>query len=88
MNEEEFVKQQIIKFAINNSIKIDDRIKEHIKFGRDNPDTCKWILDSCDPNYYECDECGFAFVFMDGTPKDNHFHYCPGEDCGRKIIYE
>lgn len=34
--------------------------------------------------YWECSGCEDAFVFEIGSPKDNHYNFCP--NCGRKII--
>lgn len=45
--------------------------------------TCKWI-EEIDSQYWECSECGAAFVFETDTPKENEYYYCP--KCGRKII--
>ena len=29
---------------------------------------------------YRCSECGEEYVLIDGTPKDNGYHFCP--NCG------
>ena len=42
---------------------------------------CGWNLVG-DDSYYET-ECGRAFCFNDGGPKENSFKYCPY--CGGKI---
>ena len=52
----------------------------------DNQTKCGWKL-ATDKNgvsdgYYET-KCGNAFVFFDGTPKENEFVFCPY--CGKKI---
>ena len=33
---------------------------------------------------WECSNCGEAFCYMKGSPKDNQYEYCP--KCGAKII--
>ena len=30
--------------------------------------------------HYQCDQCGNEFILIDGTPKDNNYHFCP--NCG------
>lgn len=32
---------------------------------------------------YECSECGYGWVFVEGTPKENDANYCPY--CGAKM---
>jgi hypothetical protein len=44
---------------------------------------CKWFEDS-EGNYES--ECENMFVFSSGTPKDNHFLYCPY--CGNELVQE
>ena len=34
-------------------------------------------------NYYDCSICSESFVFIDGTPSMNLYHYCP--NCGAKM---
>ena len=45
----------------------------------------KWIDYTEVPGagYYECSRCGVAWMFLDGTPKDNNAHYCPR--CGARM---
>lgn len=33
--------------------------------------------------YYHCTNCKEDFVFVEGTPKDNLYYYCP--NCGYKM---
>lgn len=33
--------------------------------------------------YYHCTNCKEDFVFVEGTPKDNLYYYCP--NCGAKM---
>ena len=42
----------------------------------------KWeTIDGWDGDeVYRCSECGEEFVLIDGTPKDNGYHFCP--NCG------
>ena len=48
-----------------------------------NPDdTCEWIYNDDDECWdTNCDE---KFQFIDGTPLNNGFEYCPY--CGRKLV--
>lgn len=39
--------------------------------------------DEWDGGYYECSVCGEAFTFIEGTPKENLYNYCP--NCGAKM---
>lgn len=32
---------------------------------------------------WECSECGHAQILIEGTPKENDYHYCP--NCGAKM---
>ena len=34
-------------------------------------------------NYYDCSICSESFVFIDGTPSMNLYHYCP--NCGSRM---
>ena len=44
---------------------------------------CEWKLhDGYEYDYYHT-SCQDDFIFDDGTPKDNHFKYCPF--CGKEI---
>ncbi len=45
----------------------------------------RWIdhSDEWDGGYYECSVCGEAFAFIEGTPKENNYRYCP--DCGTRM---
>lgn len=40
--------------------------------------TGHWL--AFDEDTWECSECKDLFTTLDGTPKDNNFHYCP--NCG------
>lgn len=54
---------------------------EPVKHGR-------WIEQEA-PNmdtYCDCSACGESFVFIDGSPKDNLYTYCP--NCGAKMDLE
>lgn len=42
----------------------------------------KWIKDRICEDTWEC-ECGYLHTFLEGTPKQNEFSYCPY--CGGKI---
>ena len=33
--------------------------------------------------HYQCDQCGNEFILIDGTPKDNNYHFCP--NCGARM---
>lgn len=91
MNKKEFIEKMTEAIDPGYHYDRDDLgslLNETIQFGRDNSDTCEWILEKSDPNYYTCDMCGFQFVFMDGTPRENRFHYCPGYKCGKKINHK
>lgn len=33
---------------------------------------------------YRCSECGEEYVLIDGTPKENGYHFCP--NCGAKMV--
>ena len=33
--------------------------------------------------YYDCSACGESFCFIEGSPKDNLYTYCP--NCGAKM---
>lgn len=46
--------------------------------------TGRWIPFDCDT--WECSECKNLFTTLEGTPKDNDFHYCP--NCGAKMESE
>jgi DNA-directed RNA polymerase subunit RPC12/RpoP len=51
---------------------------EPVKHGR-------WIEQEA-PNmdtYYDCSACGESFCFIEGSPKDNLYTYCP--NCGAKM---
>lgn len=39
-----------------------------------------WEYDSA---VWECSNCGFALQLIDGTPKENNYHFCPV--CGEKV---
>lgn len=39
--------------------------------------------DEWDGGYYECSVCGEAFTFIEGTPKENLYNYCP--NCGARM---
>jgi len=43
---------------------------------------CEWKYVSEDDDYYET-TCSQAFYLTNGTPKDNHYKFCP--HCGRRI---
>lgn len=32
---------------------------------------------------YRCSECGEEYVLIDGTPKENGYHFCP--NCGARM---
>lgn len=36
-----------------------------------------------DESTYDCSICGDAFTLYEGTPKSNHYNYCP--NCGAKM---
>lgn len=36
--------------------------------------------------YYDCSVCGESFCFIEGTPDDNLYSYCP--NCGAKMDLE
>jgi hypothetical protein len=44
-------------------------------------EVCKWIMDE-DGNWLT--SCNNIFTFFDGTPKGNHFEFCPY--CGQQLI--
>ena len=47
-------------------------------------DECVWTLcDDFDLEYYST-TCGEEFCITEGTPKENHYNYCP--QCGAKLI--
>ena len=50
--------------------------------------TGKWIEqdDEWSGVYYECSVCKEAFTFIDGTPTDNLYNYCP--NCGALMVSE
>ncbi len=54
--------------------KIDRNLKE--------PTHGKWIeqSDNYGDPYYECSVCEDAFITLEGTPKENHYNFCP--NCG------
>lgn len=41
------------------------------------------MSDEWDGGYYECSVCGEAFTFIEGTPKENLYNYCP--NCGARM---
>lgn len=45
----------------------------------------KWIVQitGWGDMYYECSCCKEAFTFIDGTPTDNNYYYCP--NCGARM---
>lgn len=45
---------------------------------------CKWEVDRCDEDGDYTTECGEAFVFDSGTPKENNFNFCCF--CGGKLV--
>lgn len=42
--------------------------------------------DEWDGGYYECSVCGEAYSFIEGTPKENNYRYCP--NCGARMEVE
>ena len=42
--------------------------------------------DEWEGGYYECSVCGEAFTFIEGTPKENLYNYCPY--CGARMEAE
>ena len=49
-----------------------------------NPKYGKWILyEDEDTNAWECSNCHSVQQLLDGTPFENHWHYCPS--CGAKM---
>jgi rubrerythrin len=47
-----------------------------------------WIEDTNETytenhDVWECSECGHAQILIEGTPKENDYHYCP--NCGAKM---
>lgn len=48
----------------------------------------RWMdhSDEWDGGYYECSVCGEAFSFIEGTPKENNYRYCPS--CGAQMEAE
>lgn len=42
----------------------------------------EWIEqnDNYGDPYYECSVCEDAFITLEGTPKENHYNFCP--NCG------
>lgn len=61
---------------------------ENEVLNRTKPNTGKWIEveDYVGDIHYQCDRCGNEFTLIDGTPKDNNYHYCP--NCGAKMDAE
>ena len=47
--------------------------------------TGHWIEenDGWDGIYWSCSECGESYTFIDGTPEDNNYNYCP--NCGAEM---
>jgi rRNA maturation endonuclease Nob1 len=45
--------------------------------------TCKWKYQEDAYEEHWTTECGEAFVFFEGSPKDNHIRFCPY--CGKPI---
>lgn len=44
----------------------------------------EWIeRDSDYDTYYDCSVCGESFYFIEGSPTDNAYAYCP--NCGTKM---
>jgi DNA-directed RNA polymerase subunit RPC12/RpoP len=43
---------------------------------------CEWKYTGDDDDYYET-TCGKAYYLTVGTPKENHYNFCP--HCGRRI---
>lgn len=44
----------------------------------------RWVeKDNNYDTYYDCSVCGESFVFIDGSPIDNLYSYCP--NCGAKM---
>lgn len=45
----------------------------------------RWIDKTEEPGegYWECSNCGLAWVLNDGTPVENEMHFCP--KCGARM---
>lgn len=43
---------------------------------------CEWMQDDGATDVYDT-ECGNSHMFIDGSPSDNRYEYCPY--CGKKI---
>lgn len=56
-----------------------DNVVDHL-----NKEICRYELLDSDENRWVCNVCEEEYVFFEGTPKDNHYVYCPY--CGRVII--
>jgi hypothetical protein len=54
---------------------------KHARYMESHPGKCVWTAreDAC---YFET-KCGEAFTFIDGTPAENHYSFCP--NCGKPI---
>ena len=48
----------------------------------------EWIeqSDNYGDPYYECSVCEDAFITLEGTPKENHYNFCP--NCGADMRKE
>lgn len=72
------------KFPIYYKSAIDEVIKtivadaQEVRRGRWMEHSDEW-----DGGYYECSVCGEAFTFIEGTPKENLYNYCP--NCGARM---
>ena len=65
-----------------------DAIADAVVKKMQEPKTGHWIeKDGFDGDtYYDCSECGEPFCFIDGTPTDNLYNYCP--NCGARMEEE
>lgn len=48
----------------------------------------EWIeqRDNYGEPYYECSACKDSFITLEGTPKENHYNFCP--NCGASMQKE
>ena len=55
---------------------------EPVRHGRWEDSTDEWL----GTDVYTCSKCRESYVLVDGTPKENLWHYCP--NCGAKMAGE
>ena len=61
------------------------RVDDILALPTAEPKTGEWVEveDYNGDIHYQCDQCGDEFILIDGTPKDNNYHFCP--NCGARM---